>query len=90
MTCKLIVPAGIGDLTSQSLDEEAMKPPMAGIAMFPAYSMGDYSGNFAPYASDIITAPVPSVAHGGTSERRRSDIASSSSRTSRGSTIAFT
>lgn len=41
------------NLTSQTLEEDAMNPPMAGIAMFPAYSKGDYSGNFAPYADDM-------------------------------------
>ena len=41
------------NLTSQTLDDDAMNPPMAGIAMFPAYSKGDYSGNFAPYADDM-------------------------------------
>lgn len=41
------------NLTSQTLEEDAMNPPMAGIAMFPAYSKGDYGGNFAPYANDM-------------------------------------
>ena len=41
------------NLTSQTLGNDAMNPPLAGIAMFPAYSKGDYSGNFAPYADDM-------------------------------------
>lgn len=41
------------NLTSQGVGDEALSPKMAGIAMFPAYSYKDYSGPFAPYASDM-------------------------------------
>ncbi|MCW2585175.1 MAG: amino acid-binding protein [Frankiales bacterium] len=41
------------NLTSQTLDGDAMTPPLDGVAMYPAYSQGDYSGSFAPYASDM-------------------------------------
>lgn len=41
------------NLTSQTLKQGALDPPMVGVAMYPAYSNGDKSGSFAPYASDI-------------------------------------
>ena len=41
------------NLTSQTLGDEALDPPLSGIAMFPAYSKGDYSGGFATYADDM-------------------------------------
>jgi hypothetical protein len=41
------------NLTSQTLDEDAMTPVLDGVAMFSAYSKGDYSGPFASYADDM-------------------------------------
>lgn len=41
------------NLTTQTLGNDALNPPMLGIASWPAYSQGDYGGPFAPYASDI-------------------------------------
>jgi ABC-type branched-subunit amino acid transport system substrate-binding protein len=41
------------NLTTQTLNADAMQPPLDGVAMYPAYSKGDYSGPFAPYASDM-------------------------------------
>jgi hypothetical protein len=41
------------NLTSQTLNNDAMDPPMVGVAMYPAYSYQDYSGTFARYASDM-------------------------------------
>ncbi|MFP5219582.1 MAG: ABC transporter substrate-binding protein [Actinomycetes bacterium] len=41
------------NLTSQTLDGDAMNPPMDGVAMFSAFSKGDYSGPFAAYADDV-------------------------------------
>ena len=41
------------NLTSQTLGADAMSPPLDGVAMYPAYSMGDYSGSFASYADDM-------------------------------------
>jgi ABC-type branched-subunit amino acid transport system substrate-binding protein len=41
------------NLTSQTLGSDAMNPPMDGVAMYPAYSQGDYSGPFASYADDM-------------------------------------
>lgn len=41
------------NLTSQTLDSDAMDPVLDGVAMFTAYSQGDYSGSFAGYADDI-------------------------------------
>lgn len=41
------------NLTSQTLDSDAMNPPLDGVAMFPAYSNKDYSGSFSSYASDM-------------------------------------
>lgn len=41
------------NLTSQKLGSEALKPVMEGVAMYPAYSKGDYTGPFASYADDM-------------------------------------
>ncbi|GAC1610950.1 MAG: hypothetical protein NVS3B26_20700 [Mycobacteriales bacterium] len=41
------------NLTSQTLGSDAMNPPLDGVAMYPAYSKGDYSGPFAGYADDM-------------------------------------
>jgi hypothetical protein len=41
------------NLTSQTLGSDAMNPPLDGVAMYPAYSKGDYSGGFASYADDV-------------------------------------
>jgi ABC-type branched-subunit amino acid transport system substrate-binding protein len=41
------------NLTSQTLEDDAMTPPLDGVAMFTAYSNGDYSGPFASYADDM-------------------------------------
>jgi ABC-type branched-subunit amino acid transport system substrate-binding protein len=41
------------NLTSQTLDDDAMTPPMVGLASWPGYSKGDYSGPFAAYANDM-------------------------------------
>ena len=41
------------NLTSQSLGDDALNPPMVGVAMFTAYSYRDYSGPFAAYADDM-------------------------------------
>jgi ABC-type branched-subunit amino acid transport system substrate-binding protein len=41
------------NLTSQTLGADALNPPLDGVAMYPAYSMGDYSGSFAAYADDM-------------------------------------
>ena len=41
------------NLTSQTLDEDSFGPTLDGVAMFTAYSTGDYSGPFASYADDI-------------------------------------
>ncbi len=41
------------NLTSQHLGDDALNPPLAGVAMFNAYSKGDYSGEFANYADDM-------------------------------------
>jgi hypothetical protein len=41
------------NLTSQKLNSGALKPVMEGVAMYPAYSKGDYSGPFASYADDM-------------------------------------
>ena len=41
------------NLTSQTLDRDALNPKLTGIAMFTAYSYGDKGGTFAPYADDI-------------------------------------
>lgn len=41
------------NLTSQTLGSDAMAPPLDGVAMYQAYSQGDYTGGFAGYADDI-------------------------------------
>lgn len=41
------------NLTAQTLDGDALTPPLDGVAMYPGYSKGDYSGGFASYAADI-------------------------------------
>jgi ABC-type branched-subunit amino acid transport system substrate-binding protein len=41
------------NLTSQTLDEDAFKPALDGVAMFTAYTKGDYTGPFASYADDM-------------------------------------
>jgi len=41
------------NLTSQTLGNEALSPVMEGVAMYPAYSKGDYGGPFATYADDM-------------------------------------
>ena len=41
------------NLTAQTLDDDAFNPTLDGVAMFTAYSRGDYSGPFASYADDI-------------------------------------
>jgi branched-chain amino acid transport system substrate-binding protein len=41
------------NLTSQKLGPLALNPVMQGVAMYPAYSKGDYSGPFASYADDM-------------------------------------
>lgn len=41
------------NLTSQTLAEDAMNPPLDGVAMFAAYSKGDRGGPFKAYADDI-------------------------------------
>lgn len=41
------------NLTSQTLGDDAMTPPMVGLASWPGYSKGDYSGPFAAYANDM-------------------------------------
>ena len=41
------------NLTSQNLGDDALNPPLAGVAMFNAFSRGDYSGEFAHYADDM-------------------------------------
>ena len=41
------------NLTSQTLGNDAMQPPLDGVAMYPAYSKGDYDGTFAGYADDM-------------------------------------
>ena len=41
------------NLTSQTLSNEALNPDLVGVAMYPAYSKGDYSGSFATYADDM-------------------------------------
>jgi branched-chain amino acid transport system substrate-binding protein len=41
------------NLTSQTLGDDAMSPPMVGLATWPGYSFGDYGGTFAPYADDM-------------------------------------
>ncbi len=41
------------NLTSQTLANDALRPPLDGVAMYPAYSNGDYTGGFAGYADDV-------------------------------------
>ncbi len=41
------------NLTAQTLDEDAFGPSLDGVAMFAAYTKGDYSGPFASYADDM-------------------------------------
>jgi ABC-type branched-subunit amino acid transport system substrate-binding protein len=41
------------NLTSQTLGSDALNPVMDGVAMYPSYSKGDYSGPFASYADDM-------------------------------------
>ncbi len=41
------------NLTSQTLDQDAMSPKLDGVAMYPAYSNGDYTGPFSKYADDV-------------------------------------
>ncbi|MCA1713240.1 MAG: ABC transporter substrate-binding protein [Actinobacteria bacterium] len=41
------------NLTSQTLDNDALTPPLDGVAMYPAYSKGDYTGGFSRYADDV-------------------------------------
>ena len=41
------------NLTSQTLGNDALNPKMIGVAMYAAYSQGDYSGSFAAYADDL-------------------------------------
>lgn len=41
------------NLTSQTLDDDALNPKLDGVAMYPAYSKGDYTGGFASYADDV-------------------------------------
>lgn len=41
------------NLTSQTLGNRALNPPLMGLAMFNAFSEGDYSGEFAKYADDM-------------------------------------
>lgn len=41
------------NLTTQTLGDAALDPPLVGVSMHNAYSMGDYSGPFAAYADDM-------------------------------------
>lgn len=41
------------NLASQTLGSDAMTPPLDGVAMYPAYSKGDYAGSFSSYADDV-------------------------------------
>lgn len=41
------------NLTTQTLGEDALNPPITGVMMSNAYSYRDYSGPFAPYADDM-------------------------------------
>ena len=41
------------NLTSQTLGSDALQPPLDGVAMYPAYSSGDYTEGFASYADDL-------------------------------------
>jgi hypothetical protein len=41
------------NLTTQTLGDNALNPPLVGVNMSNAYSKGDYAGPFAPYADDM-------------------------------------
>lgn len=41
------------NLTSQTLGNDALTPPLTGVAMYNAYSKGDRSGSFASYKDDL-------------------------------------
>jgi hypothetical protein len=41
------------NLTSQTLSNDSLNPPLVGVAMYPAYSYQDYGGSFASYADDM-------------------------------------
>jgi hypothetical protein len=41
------------NLTSQTLGDQALNPPLVGVSMHNAYTMGDYGGPFAAYADDM-------------------------------------
>ncbi|MBK5307425.1 MAG: ABC transporter substrate-binding protein [Frankiaceae bacterium] len=41
------------NLTAQTLDEDAFNPALDGVAMFTAYTNGEYGGPFASYADDM-------------------------------------
>ena len=41
------------NLTSQTLGDDALNPKISGVAMYTAYSYGDYTGPFAGYADDM-------------------------------------
>jgi ABC-type branched-subunit amino acid transport system substrate-binding protein len=41
------------NLMSQTLGNDALNPPLVGVAMYPAYSYQDYAGSFASYADDM-------------------------------------
>jgi len=41
------------NLTAQTLEDDALTPPMVGLASWPGYSKGDYAGSFAEYAGDM-------------------------------------
>ena len=41
------------NLTSQTLDGDALSPKLDGVAMYPAYSNQDYTGKFSSYADDM-------------------------------------
>ncbi|MDQ1402787.1 MAG: branched-chain amino acid transport system substrate-binding protein [Actinomycetota bacterium] len=41
------------NLTSQTIGDAALAPKLSGLAMFPAFSYGDFSGEFAKYADDM-------------------------------------
>jgi branched-chain amino acid transport system substrate-binding protein len=41
------------NLETQTLGDDALNPPLVGVAMWNAYSKGDYSGPFAAYADDM-------------------------------------
>lgn len=39
--------------TTDALGDRALEPPLQGISVRPAYSPGDYTGPFAPYAAEV-------------------------------------